>query len=40
MFEIGLLCSKTSPDERMPTTVVVNEINAVRDTYLKFKKEN
>ena len=40
VFEIGLSCSKTSPDERMPANVVVNEINAIRDTFLKFKKEN
>ncbi|XP_065634332.1 probable LRR receptor-like serine/threonine-protein kinase At3g47570 [Quercus suber] len=40
VFEIGLSCSKTSPDERMPANVVVNEINTIRDTFLKFKKEN
>ena len=40
VFEIGLSCSKTSPDERMPANVVVNEINAIRDTFLQFKKEN
>ncbi|XP_065624253.1 probable LRR receptor-like serine/threonine-protein kinase At3g47570 [Quercus suber] len=40
MFEIGLSCSTTSPNERMPTNVVVNELNAIRDTYLKFKKGN
>ena len=40
VFEIGLSCSTTSHDERMPTNVVVNEMNAIRDTYLKFKMEN
>ncbi|XP_030925484.1 probable LRR receptor-like serine/threonine-protein kinase At3g47570 isoform X1 [Quercus lobata] len=40
VFEIGLSCSTTSYDERMPTNVVVNEMNAIRDTYLKFKKGN
>ncbi|KAK4582434.1 hypothetical protein RGQ29_025570 [Quercus rubra] len=40
VFEIGLSCSTTSHDERMPTNVVVNEMNAIRDTYLKFKKRN
>ena len=40
VFEIGLSCSTTSPDERMPANVVVNEMNAIRDTYLKFQKEN
>ena len=40
MFQIGLLCSKTSPEERIPTNVVVNEMNAIRDKFLKFEKEN
>ena len=40
VFEIGLSCSTTSLDERMPTNVVVNEMNAIRDSYLKFKKGN
>ena len=40
VFKIGLLCSTTSPDERMPTKVVVNEMNAIRGIYLKFKKGN
>ena len=39
MFEIGLSCSKTSPNEWMPTDVVVNEINAIRDTFLKSQKK-
>ena len=37
VFKIGLLCSTTSPDERMPTNIVVNEMNAIRGTYLKLK---
>ncbi|KAK7848687.1 putative lrr receptor-like serine/threonine-protein kinase [Quercus suber] len=40
VFKIGLLCSTTSPNERMPTNVVVNEMNAIRGTYLKLKKGN
>ena len=40
VFQIGLSCSKASPDERMPTNVVVNEMNAIRDTFLKSKKKN
>ncbi|KAM3755131.1 hypothetical protein ACB098_02G017100 [Castanea mollissima] len=40
VFEIGLSCSTTLPNERMPTNVVVNEMNAIKDTYLKFKKGN
>ena len=40
VFQIGLSCSKTSPDERMPTNVVVNEINAIRDAFLKSQKKN
>ena len=40
VFQIGLLCSKISPDERIPTNVVVNEMNAIRDKFLKLEKEN
>ena len=40
VFQIGLLCSKTSPDERIPTNVVVNEMNAIRNKFLKLEKEN
>ena len=40
VFEIGLSCTTTSPNERMPTNIVVNEMHAIRDTYLKFQKEN
>ena len=37
VFKIGLLCSTTSRDERVPMNVVVNEMNAIRDTFLKYK---
>lgn len=40
VFQIGLLCSKTSSDERIPANVVVNEMNAIRDKFLKLKKQN
>ena len=40
VFKIELSCSTTSPDEWMPTNVVVNEMNAIRGTYLKLKKGN
>ena len=39
VFRIGLSCSTTSPNERMCTNVVINEMNAIKDTVLKFKKE-
>ena len=40
VFQIGLSCSTTSPDERMPTNIVVKEMNAIRDTFLKVKRGN
>ena len=40
VFQIGLLCSKTSPNERISTNVVVNEMNAIRDKFLKHEKQN
>ena len=40
VFQIGLLCSKTSPNERIPTNVVVNEMNTIRDKFLKLEKKN
>ena len=40
VFQIGLSCSATSPNERMPANVVVKEMNAIRDTFLKFKIGN
>ena len=39
IFQIGLSCCATSPDERMPTNVVVNEMNSIRGTFLKFKED-
>ena len=39
VFQIGLLCSKTSPDERIPTNVVVNEMKAIRDKFLKHRSK-
>lgn len=35
---IGLSCSTTSPNKQMPTNIVVNELNAIRDTFLKSKE--
>ena len=40
VFQIGLSCSTTSPIERMLANVVVNEMNALRNTFLQFKKGN
>jgi serine/threonine protein kinase len=40
VLQIGLLCSATSPHERMPTNDVVNKLSAIRDAFLKFKKGN
>ncbi|KAL4606184.1 hypothetical protein ACB092_09G084100 [Castanea dentata] len=40
VFQIGLSCSTTSRDERVPMNVVVNKMNAIRDTFLKFKMGN
>jgi serine/threonine protein kinase len=31
VLQIGLLCSATSPHERLPTTDVVNKLRAIRD---------
>ena len=39
LFQIGLSCSTTLPDNRMPTNVVVNKMQAIRDTFLKLKKK-
>ena len=40
VFRIGLSCSTTSRDGRVPMNVAVNEMNAIRDTFLKFKMGN
>ncbi|KAM4078854.1 hypothetical protein ACB094_09G071900 [Castanea mollissima] len=40
VFRIGLLCSTTSRDEQVPMNVVINKMNAIRDTFLKFKMGN
>ena len=37
VLRIGLSCSTTSWDERVSMNVVVNEMNAIRDTFLKYK---
>ena len=37
MLRIGLSCSTTSWDERVSMNVVVNEMNVIRDTFLKYK---
>ncbi|KAM4078853.1 hypothetical protein ACB094_09G071800 [Castanea mollissima] len=37
VFRIGLSGSTISQDERVPMNVVVNEMNAIRDTFLKYK---
>ena len=39
LFQIGLSCSMALPDDRMPTNVVVNKMQAIRDTFLKLKKK-
>lgn len=40
VFQIGLSCSSTSSNERMPANVVVKEMITVRDTFLKFNRGN
>nr|XP_011466482.1 PREDICTED: probable LRR receptor-like serine/threonine-protein kinase At3g47570 [Fragaria vesca subsp. vesca] len=35
VMQIGLSCSKASPKERILMNVVVNKMNAIRDSYLK-----
>ncbi|KAM3737674.1 hypothetical protein ACB098_09G074500 [Castanea mollissima] len=40
VFRIGLLCSTTSRDEQVSMNVVINKMNAIRDTFLKFKMGN
>ena len=38
VFQIGLLCSTTSPNERIRINVVVNKMNAIRDIVHNLKK--
>ncbi|KAK9986108.1 hypothetical protein SO802_031059 [Lithocarpus litseifolius] len=38
VFQIGLLCSTTSPNERIRINVVLNEMNAIRDIVHKLQK--
>ena len=40
VFQIGLSCSSTLSNERMPANVVVKEMTTVRDTFLKFNRGN
>lgn len=39
VMQVGLLCSAISPKERILMNVVVNKMNAVRDSYLKLTKK-
>ncbi|CAB4284719.1 unnamed protein product [Prunus armeniaca] len=38
LMQIGLSCSATSPRDRMPMDVVVNKMNAIRDSYLNLRR--
>lgn len=38
IMRIGLSCSSTTPGERTSMNVVVNKLQAIRNSYLKFKK--
>ena len=38
IMRIGLSCSLREPRERMAMDVVVNELQAIKSSYLKFKK--
>ncbi|KAM3689833.1 hypothetical protein ACJW31_09G075400 [Castanea mollissima] len=38
VFQIGLSCSASSPNERIPINVAVNEMNAIRDIVHKLKE--
>ncbi|GLT54052.1 hypothetical protein SLA2020_272840 [Shorea laevis] len=40
VLQIGLLCSATSPHQRMPTEIVVNKLSAIRDTFLDLRRGN
>ena len=35
VLQIGVSCSATSPSERLPMTVVVNELHAIKNSYLR-----
>lgn len=39
VMQVGLLCSSISPKERILMNVVVNKMNAIRDSYLKLTKK-
>lgn len=39
VMQVGLLCSAISPKERILMNVVVNKMNAIRDSYLKLTKK-
>ena len=40
VLRIGLMCSTTSPRERIAMNVVVNNLKTIRNCFLKFKKRN
>ncbi|XP_031253117.1 LOW QUALITY PROTEIN: probable LRR receptor-like serine/threonine-protein kinase At3g47570 [Pistacia vera] len=40
VLRVGLLCSKTSPEERMAMNDVVNSLKAMRNSFLKSKDTN
>ncbi|XP_031253104.1 putative receptor-like protein kinase At3g47110 isoform X2 [Pistacia vera] len=40
VMRIGLMCSTTSPRERMAMNDVVNNIKSIRDSFIKFKDRN
>ncbi|XP_059667962.1 putative receptor-like protein kinase At3g47110 [Cornus florida] len=40
VMKIGVSCSNSLPRDRMPMNVVVNRMNVIRDSFLRFKKQN
>lgn len=40
VMKIGLLCSATSPTQRMTMNVAVNNLNGIKDRFLKLKSSN
>ncbi|KAK7266333.1 hypothetical protein RIF29_18976 [Crotalaria pallida] len=36
VLQIGVSCSSTSPSERIPMPVVVNKLQAIKNSYLRF----